>query len=97
MASIRELCKLVDRINEIKTKYDNLFICYECGLLRLEDPKSLKINEYGQRGLFCYNCMHFCSYCRENYASSMEYEHDNCHEEHESSEEEEESEEESEE
>lgn len=94
MASIRELSKLVDRINEIKTKYDNLFICWECDKLILGDAKSLEVDKWGQKELFCYRCVHFCRHCRKNYASTMEYEHDDCCDDYESSEEDEESEEE---
>ena len=90
------LNNLVEQINDHMKKTD-MFICDECGELKLGFPIELATSKWGYERDFCEDCAEYCKYCQEYYAPSMEYKHEDCRYDYpiESSEEEEESEEES--
>lgn len=79
--SSSSLTDAVEHINGIK-KNTNLYVCVNCDRLNIGFPFELETSKWGYEKCFCETCACYCDVCKEYYAPSMAYRHEDCIQEH---------------
>src|SRR5947208_9576 len=77
---IPELIELINEQLKLCLNKPELYVCIDCGLLYQGSPEWEPIISDGDLRPFCLDCIKYCKYCDEQYASTMQYEHGDCKE-----------------